>query len=222
MATLQFLGATGRVTGSKHLVEVAGERVLVDCGLYQGPTALRLRNWERLPVEPASVDWSCSRTGTSITRGICRGSSRMDFVAPSRPLRRPPTWRRSCCRTPVISRRRRPLITIGAAPRHTLRHCRSTRPSKASRQRSAWRASPINIATGPILIISASGMATGGRVLHDLKQRLPDSHTSVLLVGYQAIATRGRQLQDGATSLRIYGEEIPVRAHVETIHGLSA
>jgi len=65
-------------------------------------------------------------------------------------------------------------------------------------------------------------MATGGRVLHHLKQRLPDSHTSVLLVGYQAIATRGRQLQDGATSLRIYGEEIPVRAHVETIHGLSA
>ena len=57
MATLQFLGATGTVTGSKHLVEVAGERVLVDCGLYQGPTALRLRNWERLPVEPASVDW---------------------------------------------------------------------------------------------------------------------------------------------------------------------
>ena len=56
MATLQCLGAPGTVTGSKRLVEAAGQRVLVDCGLYQGLKALRLRNWERLPVEPASVD----------------------------------------------------------------------------------------------------------------------------------------------------------------------
>lgn len=56
MATLRCLGATGTVAGSKHLVEAAGQRVLVDCGLYQGLKALRLRNWERLPVEPASVD----------------------------------------------------------------------------------------------------------------------------------------------------------------------
>ena len=75
---------------------------------------------------------------------------------------------------------------------------------------------------GPVLIISASGMVSGGRVLHHLKQRLPDSRTTVLLVGYQALGTRGRQLQEGAASLRIYGEEIPVRAHVETVHGLSA
>jgi metallo-beta-lactamase family protein len=57
MATLEFLGAAGTVTGSKHLVEAAGQRILVDCGLYQGLKALRLRNWERLPVDPASIDW---------------------------------------------------------------------------------------------------------------------------------------------------------------------
>jgi ribonuclease BN (tRNA processing enzyme) len=57
MATLEFLGATGTVTGSKHLVEAGGQQILVDCGLYQGLTALRLRNWERLPVDPASIDW---------------------------------------------------------------------------------------------------------------------------------------------------------------------
>jgi metallo-beta-lactamase family protein len=54
---LQFLGASGTVTGSKFLVESGGRRILVDCGLYQGLKALRLRNWDRLPVDAASIDW---------------------------------------------------------------------------------------------------------------------------------------------------------------------
>lgn len=53
---LSFLGAAGTVTGSKYLLEAGGERLLVDCGLYQGVKQLRLRNWKTLPVEPASVD----------------------------------------------------------------------------------------------------------------------------------------------------------------------
>jgi metallo-beta-lactamase family protein len=65
-------------------------------------------------------------------------------------------------------------------------------------------------------------MATGGRVLHHLRLRLPDPKTTVLLVGYQAAGTRGRLIQDGAKSVKIHGEEVPVRAHVETINGLSA
>jgi metallo-beta-lactamase family protein len=80
----------------------------------------------------------------------------------------------------------------------------------------------INAVKGPALIISASGMATGGRVLHHLRLRLPEPRTTVLLVGYQALGTRGWQLQEGATALRIFGEDIPVRARVETIRGLSA
>ncbi len=74
----------------------------------------------------------------------------------------------------------------------------------------------------PLVVIASSGMATGGRVLHHLRHRLPDPRSTVLLVGYQAAGTRGRLLQDGARTLRIFGEDVPVRAHVETIHGLSA
>lgn len=65
-------------------------------------------------------------------------------------------------------------------------------------------------------------MATGGRILHHLEKRLPDPRTTVLLVGFQAAGTRGRLLQDGARFLRMYGQEVPVRARVETIDGLSA
>ena len=80
----------------------------------------------------------------------------------------------------------------------------------------------LNHIDGPAIIISSSGMATGGRVLHHLKVRLPDSRTTVLLVGFQAAGTRGRSLQEGATTVQLFGQEIPVRAHVETLDGLSA
>jgi metallo-beta-lactamase family protein len=55
-ASITFLGAAGTVTGSKHLLEVDGHRILVDCGLFQGLKELRLRNWEPPPVDPASID----------------------------------------------------------------------------------------------------------------------------------------------------------------------
>jgi len=57
MAKITFLGAAGCVTGSKYLVEAGGKRLLVDCGLFQGNKELRLRNWDRLPEDPASFDW---------------------------------------------------------------------------------------------------------------------------------------------------------------------
>lgn len=80
----------------------------------------------------------------------------------------------------------------------------------------------LNDRSGPLIIISASGMATGGRVLHHLKWRLPDPRTTVLLPGYQAAGTRGRALQEGARTLRIHGRDVPVRARVVTLDGLSA
>ena len=52
--SLTFLGAAGTVTGSKHLLEVDGRRILVDCGLFQGLKELRLRNWAPLPVDPGN------------------------------------------------------------------------------------------------------------------------------------------------------------------------
>jgi len=56
MAKLTFLGAAGCVTGSKYLVEANGKRLMVDCGLFQGTTELKQRNWEPMP-DAASVDW---------------------------------------------------------------------------------------------------------------------------------------------------------------------
>jgi metallo-beta-lactamase family protein len=88
--------------------------------------------------------------------------------------------------------------------------------------RSVEDSKKINDVVSPCIIISASGMITGGRVLHHLAKRLPDSRSAVLLVGYQAEGSGGRALQDGAKYLRLYGEEVPVRAQVIEIGQLSA
>ena len=80
--------------------------------------------------------------------------------------------------------------------------------------RTVEESKKINDVVSPCIIISASGMATGGRILHHLARRLPDSRSSVLLVGYQAEGSGGRALQDGAKYLRIHGEQVPVRAEV--------
>lgn len=80
----------------------------------------------------------------------------------------------------------------------------------------------LNQLNGPMIIIASSGMMTGGRVLHHLKQRLDKPTTTVILVGYQAPGTRGRLLQDGAKQIKMLGKTIPVKATIETIGGLSA
>ena len=74
---------------------------------------------------------------------------------------------------------------------------------------------------GPGIIISSSGMLAGGRILHHLKRLLPDPRHTVALIGYQAAGTRGRALQEGEKSIRIHGEEVPVRARVEDLCGFS-
>ena len=401
MATLEFLGAAVTVTGSKYLVETDAGRLLVDCGLYQGLKELRLRNWDRLPIEPASVDWvvlthgHIDHTGylprfvkdgfrgrvyaTRATADLLkillpdsghlqeeeaayhnkRGTSKHKPTLPlytaedglaaaelvkgvgyREPLDLAPgirvTFKRaghilgSATITVQIDGRR--LVFSGDLGRYGApilpdpmpieeaddvvvestygdrRHDPEPIPAQLERvikkalerggaiivpafaigrtqelmyhlsglekagripklpaymdspmainateiycahpedfegemremvmtrncplhcgdfrlARSPEESRAINDVKGPVLIISASGMATGGRVLHHLKQRLPDPRTTVLVVGYQAIGTRGRRLQNGEESLRIFGEEIPVRATIETIHGLSA
>jgi metallo-beta-lactamase family protein len=79
----------------------------------------------------------------------------------------------------------------------------------------------INDLRFPAIIVSASGMATGGRVLHHLKYRLPDPRNTILFVGYQAVGTRGQMLKDGARAIKIHGEMVPVRAQIRNIEAFS-
>lgn len=74
----------------------------------------------------------------------------------------------------------------------------------------------------PCVIISASGMATGGRILHHMFHRLPDPSTTFLFAGYQASGTRGRDLIEGKESIKMFGEYVPVRARIRVVNGLSA
>ena len=75
---------------------------------------------------------------------------------------------------------------------------------------------------GPAIVIAASGMATGGRVLHHLMAGLPDPKNTVLFVGYQAAGTRGRTLADGAKQVKLLGQIVPVHARVERLDSMSA
>jgi len=80
----------------------------------------------------------------------------------------------------------------------------------------------LNEKDGPMIIISASGMATGGRVLHHLKAFAPDPDNSILFTGFQAAGTRGASMLANAETVKIHGEYIPVRAEVNAVHNLSA
>ena len=79
----------------------------------------------------------------------------------------------------------------------------------------------INDMRFPAIIVSASGMATGGRILHHLKYRLPDPRNTILFVGYQSVGTRGQLIKDGAKHIKIHGEMIPVRAQIRSIEAFS-
>jgi metallo-beta-lactamase family protein len=92
-----------------------------------------------------------------------------------------------------------------------LRYTRSTEESKK-----------LNNIRRPAIIISASGMCEGGRVLHHLRRNIGDPNTTVLFVGFQAENTLGRKLLRGDKTARIYGEEHEVRARMEKIDGYSA
>jgi metallo-beta-lactamase family protein len=88
--------------------------------------------------------------------------------------------------------------------------------------RTVEESKAINDYRFPSIIISANGMATGGRILHHLAQRLPDERNSVVFVGFQAAGTRGRALSEGAHQVRIFGQDYPVRAAVQVIDSFSA
>ncbi len=404
MAKITFLGAAETVTGSKYLVEAGGKRLLVDCGLFEGSRELKQRNWERLPIDPASIDWlilthaHIDHTGylprlvrdgyrgpiyaNAATQELCgyllpdsahlqeedalyagkkgysrhkpalplytvaeaqtalqrfQPVSRMDaftispqfkvqpydaghilgsssleltitengksivvvfsgdigrYNAPI--LKNPQTPGRAdylLCET-TYGDRVHPLdakydMLADAVTRTAKRGGVVVIPAFAVgrtqslmyvlRQLADWQRIPrlpvyvdspmainvtdlyvrhredhdliftreenggdplnmrevhmtlavedskqINNVNTPCIIISASGMATGGRILHHLARRLPDSRNCVLITGYQAQATRGRALLDHAPTVRIHGEDVPVRAEIVELSQFSA
>ena len=94
---------------------------------------------------------------------------------------------------------------------HTVHYMRTVENSKK-----------INDVRTPAIIISASGMATGGRVLHHIARLAPDRKNAILLAGFQAEGTRGRALEEGAKKVRIHGEDVPVGAEVVNLRQFSA
>jgi len=79
---------------------------------------------------------------------------------------------------------------------------------------SAQESMRLNNPASPCIVVSASGMGTGGRVVHHLQSMLPDGRNAVVLTGYQAVGTRGRALVDGVRQLKMFGRYVPVRAEV--------
>jgi metallo-beta-lactamase family protein len=406
MAKITFLGAAGTVTGSKYLVEASGKRLLVDCGLFEGSKDLRQRNWDNLPINPATIDWvvlthaHIDHTGylprlvhsgyhgpiyaNAATHELCglllpdsahlqeedaQFASKKGYASHKPPL---PLYTVADAQATLQQFRNIPRAdTFTISPQFTVRGhdaghilgsswieltitennkqtlvvfsgdigrysepilkdpepptradfllCESTygdrdHPSgsvadelanvinrvvkrggavvipafavartqllmyylreledqqriphlpvfvdspmainvtglyakhtedhdpeftkeelegnhdplnmrEVHMTRTVEESKKINDVVSPCIIISASGMATGGRILHHLARRLPDSRCAVLLVGYQAEASRGRALEDGAKYVRIHGEDVPVRAEVVNIGQLSA
>jgi metallo-beta-lactamase family protein len=87
--------------------------------------------------------------------------------------------------------------------------------------RSRAESEALNKIKGPAVIISSSGMLTGGRILHHCRQRLPHAQNTLLITGYQSENTLGRALLDGARFVRIHKSEVPVLAEIANLKGLS-
>lgn len=108
-----------------------------------------------------------------------------------------------------VTREDSQLMSIFDSPQ--IHFCNSRESSKA-----------LNEIKKPVIIISASGMATGGRILHHLTHRLPRENDTILFAGYQAEGSRGRRILEGEKNIKIFGEDVPVNCHVREVHGLSA
>ncbi|HEV2615606.1 MAG TPA: MBL fold metallo-hydrolase [Candidatus Acidoferrales bacterium] len=406
MAKITFLGAVGTVTGSKYLVEAGGKRLLVDCGLFQGPKPLRQHNWDQLPVEPSTIDWiilthaHIDHTGylprivrdgfrgpiyaNAATRELCElllpdsahlqeedaqyatkkgysshkpalplytvadaqqalqrfqeiprkdpftispqftvkptdaghilGSSSLQITITengksgvvvfsgdvgryNQPIlndpepiakadyilcestygdRDHPTASPYDAIAAIVNRvvKRGGAIVIPAfavgrtqtlmyilrqleerqqipklptfvdSPmainvtnlyvRHKEDHgLQFTREEQSGNRdplnthevhmtRAVEDSKNINKIKTPCIIISASGMCTGGRILHHLAQRLPDARNAIILAGYQGEGTLGRYLLEGGKLARIHGEQIPVRTEITEVSQFSA
>jgi len=107
--------------------------------------------------------------------------------------------------------------------RHLARqHARERSAVRLSFTESVRESMALNRLQSGAIIVAGSGMCDGGRIRHHLKHHLPNPHTTVIIIGYQAAGTLGRRLVDRATTVRIMGEDVPVRAEIVTLGGFSA
>lgn len=95
-------------------------------------------------------------------------------------------------------------------------------PRKLHLVRDADQSRALNAIKGPGIILSASGMCTGGRIKHHLRQRLPDERNTICFVGFQAAGTKGRAILDGAQEVWLHAKQVPVKAVIKRIEGFSA
>lgn len=91
----------------------------------------------------------------------------------------------------------------------------------AKHTRTAIESRRLNHQRGPFVVLAGSGMVTGGRILHHIEQRGGDANNAILLTGFQAAGTRGRDLAEGARELKMHGRMVPIRAEVIMLGGLS-
>ena len=169
----------------------------------------RLEDEEKIPVLPVFVD------SPMAVEALARYSERLkeldpemhpeevDEIAPHGPAAREPRQRRR-----REAKQERDVCAFCTERFRTISSPQESKELTASRM--------------PAIVISASGMATGGRVLHHLKAALPHERNTVLFAGFQAAGTRGRRLVDGEKSVKIHGQMVPVAARVELIHSMSA
>lgn len=169
----------------------------------------RLELERRIPILPVFVD------SPMATEALARYTERLneldpelhpeerDEVAPHGPAAHEPAARRRAA---------------AARERELCAFC----TTKFKTVSSAQESKDLTRSKNPAIIISSSGMATGGRVLHHLRACLPDPRNTVLLVGFQAEGTRGRRLLNGEKTIRIHGFDVPVAAQVERIDSMSA
>jgi metallo-beta-lactamase family protein len=115
-----------------------------------------------------------------------------------------------------------PDITIENGPRRHRKDVAAFATTRMQIVASPQQSRELVQSRGPAIVISSSGMATGGRVLHHLAAALPRAENAVLFVGFQAAGTRGRRLIEGATSVRIHGADVPVAARIEHLDSMSA
>ncbi len=94
-------------------------------------------------------------------------------------------------------------------------------PGNLFQMQTTEESKSLNDLSGSSIIISASGMGTGGRVVHHLEHMLPDAKNTVILVGFQAAGTRGRSLEEGQSKIKMHGNWIPVNAHISKVESFS-